>query len=91
MDAAVLLAAWVAGDCHKSIKLIFTEVSKAMILVTGSAGFIGANFVLDWCAQHDETVISLDKLTYAGNLENLASLKDDPRHIFVRVISVMRS
>jgi len=55
-----------------------------MILVTGSAGFIGANFVLDWCAQHDETVISLDKLTYAGNLENLASLKDDPRHIFVQ-------
>ncbi|HEU0233652.1 MAG TPA: dTDP-glucose 4,6-dehydratase [Gallionella sp.] len=55
-----------------------------MILVTGSAGFIGANFVLDWLAQHDEAVISLDKLTYAGNLENLTSLKDDPRHIFVR-------
>jgi len=55
-----------------------------MILITGSAGFIGANFVLDWFAQHDEAVISLDKLTYAGNLENLASLKDDPRHIFVR-------
>ncbi|HEU0220530.1 MAG TPA: dTDP-glucose 4,6-dehydratase [Gallionella sp.] len=55
-----------------------------MILVTGSAGFIGANFVLDWLAQHDEAVIGLDKLTYAGNLENLASLKDDPRHIFVR-------
>jgi len=54
-----------------------------MILVTGSAGFIGANFVLDWLAQHDEAVIGLDKLTYAGNLENLASLKDDPRHIFV--------
>ena len=55
-----------------------------MILVTGSAGFIGANFVLDWCEQHDEPVISLDKLTYAGNLENLASLKDDTRHIFVQ-------
>ncbi len=55
-----------------------------MILVTGSAGFIGANFVLDWCAQHDEGVVSLDKLTYAGNLENLASLKDDPRHVFVQ-------
>ena len=54
-----------------------------MILVTGSAGFIGANFVLDWLAQHDEAIIGLDKLTYAGNLENLASLKDDPRHIFV--------
>ena len=55
-----------------------------MIIVTGSAGFIGANFVLDWCALHDETVLTLDKLTYAGNLESLASLKDDPRHIFVQ-------
>ena len=55
-----------------------------MILVTGSAGFIGSNFVLDWFAQHDEGVVSLDKLTYAGNLENLASLQGDPRHIFVR-------
>src|SRR4030065_2604156 len=55
-----------------------------MILVTGSAGFIGSNFVLDWFAQHDEGVVSLDKLTYAGNLENLASLKGDPRHVFVQ-------
>jgi len=55
-----------------------------MILVTGSAGFIGANFVLDWCAQHDESVVNLDKLTYAGNLENLATLKDNPNHIFVQ-------
>jgi dTDP-glucose 4,6-dehydratase len=55
-----------------------------MILVTGSAGFIGANFVLDWCAKHDEAVISLDKLTYAGNLENLDSLKSNPRHVFVQ-------
>jgi len=55
-----------------------------MILVTGSAGFIGANFVLDWCAQHDEGVVSLDKLTYAGNLENLESLKSNPRHVFVQ-------
>ena len=55
-----------------------------MILVTGGAGFIGANFVLDWLAQADEPVLNLDKLTYAGNLENLASLKDDPRHIFVQ-------
>ena len=55
-----------------------------MILVTGSAGFIGANFILDWLAQTDETAITLDKLTYAGNLENLASLQNDPRHIFVR-------
>ncbi|NOT81565.1 MAG: dTDP-glucose 4,6-dehydratase [Gallionella sp.] len=55
-----------------------------MILVTGSAGFIGSNFVLDWFAQSNETVINLDKLTYAGNLENLATLKVDPRHIFVQ-------
>ena len=55
-----------------------------MILVTGSAGFIGANFVLDWFKRHDEAVIGLDKLTYAGNLENLVSLRGDPRHVFVR-------
>ena len=53
------------------------------ILVTGGAGFIGSNFVLDWLSQHDEPVINLDKLTYAGNLENLATLSDNPRHIFV--------
>lgn len=53
------------------------------ILVTGGAGFIGANFVLDWLAQSAEPVINLDKLTYAGNLENLASLDGDARHIFV--------
>ena len=55
-----------------------------MILVTGGAGFIGANFILDWCAAADEPVVNLDKLTYAGNLGNLASLKDDRRHRFVR-------
>src|ERR1700704_1005402 len=55
-----------------------------MILVTGGAGFIGANFVLDWLDSSDEPVINLDKLTYAGNLGNLASLKRDTRHIFVR-------
>jgi dTDP-glucose 4,6-dehydratase len=54
------------------------------ILVTGAAGFIGANFVLDWLAQSDEPVINLDKLTYAGNLETLASLQGDARHIFVQ-------
>ncbi len=55
-----------------------------MILVTGGAGFIGANFVLDWLAEHDEPVLTLDKLTYAGNLENLASLEADARHTFVQ-------
>ena len=55
-----------------------------MILVTGCAGFIGANFVLDWLAQSDESVLNLDKLTYAGNPENLASLKGDPRYLFVQ-------
>lgn len=55
-----------------------------MILVTGSAGFIGANFVLDWLASADEPVVSLDALTYAGNRENLASVASDSRHIFVQ-------
>ena len=54
-----------------------------MILVTGGAGFIGSNFVLDWLAQNDEPVVNLDKLTYAGNLENLRSLDGDKRHLFV--------
>ena len=55
-----------------------------MIFVTGGAGFIGSNFVLDWLAQSDEPVLNLDKLTYAGNQENLASLHGDARHIFVQ-------
>ena len=55
-----------------------------MILVTGGAGFIGSNFVLDWLAQSDEAIVNLDALTYAGNLENLASLQGDLRHRFVR-------
>lgn len=55
-----------------------------MILVTGGAGFIGSNFVLDWLAQSGEAVVNLDKLTYAGNLENLASLQDNSNHIFVQ-------
>ena len=55
-----------------------------MILVTGGAGFIGSNFVLDWLARSDEPVVNLDALTYAGNTENLKSLDGDPRHVFVR-------
>ncbi|MBX9834579.1 MAG: GDP-mannose 4,6-dehydratase, partial [Burkholderiaceae bacterium] len=55
-----------------------------MIFVTGGAGFIGSNFVLDWLAQSDESVLNYDKLTYAGNLNNLKSLQGDARHTFVR-------
>jgi dTDP-glucose 4,6-dehydratase len=55
-----------------------------MILVTGGAGFIGANFVLDWLANDSEPVVNLDKLTYAGNLRSLAPLAGDTRHVFVR-------
>ncbi|WEY39275.1 dTDP-glucose 4,6-dehydratase [Paraburkholderia sp. SUR17] len=54
-----------------------------MILVTGGAGFIGANFVIDWLARHDEPVVNVDKLTYAGNYETLRQVSDDPRHVFV--------
>ena len=54
------------------------------ILVTGGAGFIGGNFVLDWVAGHDEPVVNLDRLTYAGNLQTLSSLQGNPLHIFVQ-------
>ncbi|MDR2551075.1 MAG: dTDP-glucose 4,6-dehydratase [Desulfobulbus sp.] len=54
------------------------------IFVTGGAGFIGSNFVLDWLERSDEPVINLDALTYAGNPENLASLAGDDRHVFVK-------
>jgi dTDP-glucose 4,6-dehydratase len=53
------------------------------LLVTGGAGFIGSNFVLDWLKQSDEKIVNLDALTYAGNLENLSSLRGDARHLFV--------
>ncbi len=54
------------------------------VLVTGGAGFIGSNFVLDWLALSDERIVNVDKLTYAGNLENLAILQGDSRHVFVQ-------
>jgi dTDP-glucose 4,6-dehydratase len=52
--------------------------------VTGGAGFIGSNFVLDWIATVGEPVLNLDKLTYAGNLENLRTVQGDSRHVFVQ-------
>ncbi|MDG0026267.1 dTDP-glucose 4,6-dehydratase [Trinickia sp. Y13] len=55
-----------------------------MILVTGGAGFIGANFVLDWLGGGGESVVNVDKLTYAGNLRTLRSLEGNPKHVFVR-------
>ncbi len=60
------------------------NASNPPILVTGGAGFIGSNFVLDWIRRESCDVINLDKLTYAGNLENLATLAAEPRHTFVR-------
>ena len=54
-----------------------------MILITGGAGFIGSNFVLDWMAELQEAVVNVDKLTYAGNLNNLTSVMQDARHHFV--------
>jgi dTDP-glucose 4,6-dehydratase len=56
-----------------------------MILLTGGAGFIGGNFVLDWLRGNDEAVLNVDKLTYAGNLRTLKSLDGDERHVFARV------
>jgi dTDP-glucose 4,6-dehydratase len=55
-----------------------------MIFVTGGAGFIGSNFVIDWLANCNEPVINYDKLTYAGSMDNLASVANDPSHIFVQ-------
>src|SRR5207253_2561643 len=61
------------------------EGREMTILVTGGAGFIGSNFVLDWIAGGGEdAVVNLDALTYAGNLANLASLASNPKHAFVR-------
>lgn len=54
------------------------------LFITGGAGFIGSNFVLDWLTLSNESVVNLDKLTYAGNLDNLMPLKNDPRHVFIK-------
>ena len=63
--------------------MVATAVRADNILVTGGAGFIGANFVLDWFEHSNDSIVNLDKLTYAGRLENLAALRDDARHTFV--------
>ncbi len=60
------------------------KMNKKPILITGGAGFIGSNFILGWIANKDLWVVNLDKLTYAGNVRNLDSLKDDARYIFVK-------
>src|SRR6266850_7337001 len=58
-------------------------MADKLILVTGGAGFIGANFVLDWIGNESAGIVNLDKLTYAGNLGSLQSVRNDPRHVFV--------
>ncbi|HVL57594.1 MAG TPA: NAD-dependent epimerase/dehydratase family protein, partial [Burkholderiaceae bacterium] len=55
-----------------------------MIVVTGGAGFIGSNFILEWLAAGGEPVLNVDALTYAGNAANLASVAADPRYRFIR-------
>ncbi len=59
-------------------------VGQKMILITGGAGFIGANFVVDWLSVQGESIVNLDKLTYAGNRAHLAPVAHDPRHVFVQ-------
>jgi dTDP-glucose 4,6-dehydratase len=68
----------------KAYKIQFWKETNMTVLITGGAGFIGANFVLDWVAYTEEKIVNLDKLTYAGNLESLAALNNKPQHVFVQ-------
>jgi dTDP-glucose 4,6-dehydratase len=70
--------------CHPFKKIKKVNAMNRTIIVTGGAGFIGANFVLEWLRLGLGTVVNLDKLTYAGNLENLVTLQHHPQHIFVQ-------
>jgi NAD(P)-dependent dehydrogenase (short-subunit alcohol dehydrogenase family) len=76
--ASKIQTCWCNARCTRNFSFPMT------LLVTGGAGFIGANFVLDWLAASDEPIINLDKLTYAGNPETLASLQGDARHQLVQ-------
>jgi dTDP-glucose 4,6-dehydratase len=78
--AAMLLKSPVVGAASRGT---LEQIHPMTLLVTGGAGFIGANFVLDWLAASDEPIVNLDKLTYAGNPETLASLQGDKRHQLV--------
>ena len=59
------------------------------ILVTGGAGFIGANFIIKCIRQLDETIVNFDKLTYAGNLDNLKSVENERKHVFIKVLVIL--
>src|SRR3989344_1271516 len=55
------------------------------LLITGGAGFIGSNFIHYWLKNHpDDFIVNLDKLTYAGNLENLKDIEDNPNYLFIK-------
>ena len=75
-------------NAHKRVRhqryLDLNKRKRLMVLVTGGAGFIGSNFILEWLANSNEPVLNLDKLTYAGNLQNLSALQGDDRHVFVQ-------
>ena len=70
------------AELRSTIRFRF-HVAEKTILVTGGAGFIGANFIVDWLGGESAGIVNLDKLTYAGNLGSLQSVRNNPRHLFV--------